>query len=618
MAESRTESRPNTALCSVEEFVSQSYDYVIVGGGTSGLVVAARLTENPDVRVGVIEAGPNLMDDPMIMTPNAFSLIIGREAYDWMMMSVPQAGANNKLFAQPRGKCLGGSSAINYLMYVRGSKNDYNEWAKFGGDGWDWEGLLPYFRKHQKLDLPPIAHKDPTFRPHALAAQVQGSDGPIHTSFNEEVFEYEEAFVKVTDKISGRPKTLIDAYGGDHIGVYSSLAAIDRSDKPGTRSYAATGYLQPNLGRPNLKVLTEAYATKILLNGTEAQGVAFTHGGKSYEIKAVKEVVLATGVFKTPQLLELSGIGDPDVLKKVGIDCVVDNKMVGANLQDHIISGASYDLKDGYLSFDALNEMDFLQEQQDLFLSTGKGMFSNPFMLMGFKSYESIVSKEELQQTLNELENDSTAQTSFGKAQQQIISKQLADPTFATIQCFCCPALADWSASHSQPEFFAKNAPGVYAISSAIGLEHPLSRGTVHIASADPFQQPTIDPQYLSNPLDLKLLMAGMRYLLKVSEHPDFAKFLKRRHDPPEDMDLNDEETLKEYVKSHCNTQYHPLGTAAMGEVVNERLLVKGTRKLRIVDASVFPTHISGNIMATVYAVAEKAADMIKEDDGRF
>ncbi|KIW05595.1 uncharacterized protein PV09_03467 [Verruconis gallopava] len=611
------------ALCDVDEFISQSYDYIVVGGGTAGLVVAARLTENPDVKVAVLEAGSNRMDDEQINTPSLYPTLIGREKYDWCYNSIPQPSAGNKTYSVPRGRVLGGSSAINYLMYVRGSREDYDGWESMGNKGWGWDEMLPYFKKHQRLDAPEKAPADKKFMPHEGKEKYHGTNGPIHTSFNDYYMPMEEDFCKAAFETGGTPNNLYDAWSGDHYGFYSSLGAVDRTNDIGRRSYAATGYLKPNLNRPNLRVLTDAHASKIVLrqdgnSNLVASGVEFLHGNKKYEVHVTREVILSGGVIGTPQLLELSGIGDPDVLSKAGVHCVVKNDKVGANFQDHVLGGMLFDLKDGVKSMDELHNEDYAKTQQEVYEKTRKGPYGNPGMLMGFVSYASIVDKKTLDDTIADIKKNSLAQTDFEKAQEKVIVDQLSNPTFANIQTFCIPCRLDLSAGHSQIQFFSAPPKGKNQVSLLVCLEHPLSRGSVHITTSNPLDAPSIDPGYFRNPADLKMLAAGIAWMDKVSKHPLLQKSLGDRVLPPKDYALDTEQARMDYVRNHVSTQYHLIGTASMGQVVDDRLNVYGVRGLRVVDASVFPGHVSGNIMSTTYAVAEKGADLIKEDDGRY
>lgn len=402
------------------------------------------------------------------------------------------------------------------------------------------------------------------------------------------------------------------------MGFYSSLAAVNRTTDPGRRSYAATGYLLPNIDRANLKVLTEAMATKVVLEGDVANGIQFVHDGKTHTVRASKEVVLSAGVIQSPQLLELSGIGDPAVLKAAGVEAKFVNKSVGQNFQDHVLGGMLYDLADGLTSLDSLHGVEYAKAQEEVYRKTNSGPYGSPGMLMGFVSYASLVDQATLDQTIQEVRQHSSAVTEFEKSQEDIIVKQLSDPTFANIQTFCIGAQLDVSAGESQIKFFSAPPEGKTRASLLVCLEHPLSRGSVHITSPDPLEAPSIDTGYLKHPVDTKILAEGIKWMDKVASRPVLAKSLGERIQPAQNESIETEQDRMEYVKSHISTQYHLIGTCAMGEVVDDRLRVKGVQGLRVVDASVFPGHVSGNIMATTYAVAEKGADLIKDDDGRY
>lgn len=274
-----------------------------------------------------------------------------------------------------------------------------------------------------RLDSPETTPPNPQFMPHAAADKYHGTSGPIHTSFNDFYAPFEEDFVTAAYEVGGTGNTLVDAWSGDHLGFYSSLGAVNRTTDPGKRSYAATGYLRPNLGRKNLKVLTEAQATRIVLDGTRATGIEFVHKGVRHQVSAAHEVILSAGVIQSPQLLELSGIGDPDVLRAAGVECVVENNRVGANFQDHVLGGMLFDLADGVQSMDALQGAEYAKAQQELYEKTNKGPYGSPGMLMGFVSYASLVSKEQLDATIAEIRENSLAQTDFEKAQEQVWEK---------------------------------------------------------------------------------------------------------------------------------------------------------------------------------------------------
>ena len=498
-------------------------------------------------------------------------------------------------------------------MYVRGSTADYDDWATLGGDqSWSASKLAPYFRKHQTLDPMDPSNKERGFMPFVEA--FHGTEGPIHTSFNEWRVPFEDNFMHACDEVAGIKQRPKDPWSGDHIGFYSSLGAVNRATQKGTRSYAASGYLAPNLGRTNLKVLTEALACNVILKDNTAIGVKFTHGGGTHDVHAKQDIIVCAGVYQTPQILELSGIGDPNILKTAGIQCLVANPGVGANFQDHAITAAVYELADGHTSFDSLHKPEIQEQMQKMYTETQAGGLAATSCCMGFLPYSSLVSSSELEQTCASIAQ-TPDQTPFQKRQYDQIITHLKSPTSGNLQIVLVPATGDLEVGYAdQSRIFPAPTTGKDGITIAVCLQYPASRGTIHVTNSDPLTQPAIDPAFLTHPADVAVLAAGLEFVQRVAEAPQLASQIAKRLTPKPEVNVFDREEAAKATRKHVLSEYHPCGSCAMGVVVDERLRVKGVKGLRVVDASVFPNHISGNIMASVYAVAEKAADMIKED----
>ncbi|KAI9046724.1 hypothetical protein LZ554_009462 [Drepanopeziza brunnea f. sp. 'monogermtubi'] len=414
----------------------------------------------------------------------------------------------------------------------------------------------------------------------------------------------------------------INAWNGDHLGTYHSLSTIDRSggQADGTRSYAVTGYLLPNAQRPNLHVLTEALVTKLVVSeGGEVSGVVFIHEDRACQINVKKEVILSAGVIKSPQILELSGIGNPDILSRAGVKCVVDNPRVGENFHDHPATGFGYELVDGEESLDAFQDPSVIEAAMAEYVATRGGPLSSGGAAMGFISYANVATRVEISSTQRLIL--SSSHQGHSPAAKALLAESIADPSYGSIFLGLLPASVNVREARDQQKLLSPppDMVGRHGVCLVAALSRPASVGSIHIASSDPTLDPAIDPAYLTHPADVAVLTAGLQMVDRMVRASPFREKIKRRYHPgEEELDVGDAKQVEEYLRANVATQYHPLGSLSMGQprvgACDDRLKVYGTRGLRVVDASVIPLHVSGNIQATVYALAEKGADLIKED----
>ncbi|KAI5203989.1 alcohol oxidase [Aureobasidium subglaciale] len=578
----------NSTLCACARgFLSETYDFLIIGGGTAGLTIAARLTEDPGIVVGVLEAGKSRLDDPLVDTPATFPQLLGNPDYDYG------------------------------FKYVRGSDADYDDWATLVGDpSWSSKALKPYMRKHQTLEQLDESVLDGTDYPHV--GKNHGTEGPVHTSFNDSSFPINALAIKAMDEVAGLSKKPTDPWSGDHVGFFNTLGSVARSGPhKGKRSYAARGYFEANACRPNLKVLCEAHVAKVVLDDGVVKGVEFVFDGMNETVYAKKEVILCGGVINSPQILELSGIGDSKRLKAAGVECKIELPGVGENLQDHVCAVMGLELKPGNITLDILGDPDTMEAATKALVEHQRGPLTAIVDTQGFLPYKSHVSTSELEDTIQSIREaqDSPDATPFYKRQLEQVITHLESDKSANLQYIVIPAGADFeNGIRAQKVWPPPDNNRPHRVTMASCLQYPVSRGSCHITSSDPTEHPRIDPAYLKHPADVAVLAAGLHFTHLVTKSPHLAPLIQARSYPPETRNLDNLSDCREAVKDWVMGEYHLIGTCAMGEVVDSRLRVKGVKGLRVIDASVFPNHVSGNICSSVYTVAEKGADMIKED----
>jgi choline dehydrogenase len=512
---------------------------------------------------------------------------------------------------------LGGSSATNGLVTAYASHANLDAWAALGNPGFSWDEMAPYFRKFTTFH-PPSSRLKVLHNVGKLDENLNTTSGPIHTAFYPWTGSVPKVWAETWNNMGFALET--DPRSGSALGGGSIPSFFDPNT--GTRSYSATGFYAPNARRPNLSVLVEAYATKINLetsgSAVRATGICFTTQGKQYTVVARREVILCAGAVKSSQLLELSGIGSPALLESHGIHVMLPNEGVGENLRDHPMSLLSFELAEGRTSIDILRDPALLEEARREYRQHATGPLASSTSANAFMVLSDILSDDGLS-ALAKLEVDIEAMNvpASIKKQDRILTKFLRSEPSAQYQ----PSNGQVSQIRTDGDniFWKPDVPGNHVLITVVQT-HPFSRGSIHIMSVDPTVDPAIDPRYLSHPADRFIMAKNLQYLQKVARTEPLASQFKPDgiQMVPCAANMSDEEAL-EYISLTCGTIFHPIGTCAMlpredGGVVDPRLRVYGTENLRVVDASIFPIHLQNNICSTVYAVAEKAADMIKED----
>ena len=488
-----------------------------------------------------------------------------------------------------------------------------------GNKGWDFDTLSPYYRKFHTFN-PPSKETEGDLATGYINEEFAATSGPIQASFPEVHGPLGKAWPETFKNLGFAMTT--DPLSGQSTGGFSYLSSVTKTRE---RSHAGAAYYAPVADRPNLHLLTESLVEKIILeksgSGVVATGVQFLRNGRSEVRKATSEVLLCAGAFQSPQILELSGIGPPKLLQSYGIDIVVENPNVGENLQDHALSGMCFEVIDGLPTRDMTRDPAVIQGAMEVYHSSRAGpLASSTHSIASLPVVEflSEKGKSELTQLLDTYtQSPSPSQPASQSTQPAILRSILESPSDGSVIIGMGGSQLHFHAS-LQKDIYAITDPKNY-ISFLVALAHPYSRGTVHIGSASPSTPPTIDPRYLSHPLDVEILARHIRYVPNIAKTEPLASLVKEGGKRlPEEMDIGTLSAAKEHVKRNLITNNHPCGTCAMlpmekGGVVDERLKVYGVENLRVVDASVFPMIPRGNIQSSVYAVAERAADLIKD-----
>jgi choline dehydrogenase len=532
------------------EAYADSFDYIVVGAGTAGCVLANRLTASGRHRVLLLEAGGHDRNI-WIHIPLGYGKLFTNRKVNWLYTSEPEPELNNRQIIQPRGKVLGGSSSINGLLYIRGQPADFDHWRQLGNSGWSFEDVLPYFRRAEDQERG--------------ADVLHGVGGPLAVSDVCEPHPLCEAFIEAAQQ-AGFPRN-DDFNGATQEGAgYFQLTA-----RRGRRWSTAVGYLRQARRRPNLTIVSNALASRILFSGRRAIGIEYRQGGTTRVAHANAEVVVAGGTFNSPQLLQLSGLGPAALLQSFGINIVADMPGVGAELQDHLQVRMQYRCTEPITMNDVIHSWRHRTGAGLRYVLFRKGLLAiGAGYAGGFFRTSPLVATPDIQ-----------------------------------VHFIIFSADTVGAALHSFPGFIA-----------SVCQLRPESRGFVRIKSADAREPPAIQPRYLSSQSDRDIVVAGIKLLRRIMQQPAMRRYIAEERAP--DPRCTSDSELLAFAREVGTTVYHPTSTCRMGSdptaVVDERLRVRGIERLRVVDGSIMPTVVSGNTNAAIVMIGEKGADMILQD----
>ncbi|CAG1973943.1 unnamed protein product [Fusarium graminearum] len=573
---------------------TETYDYIIVGGGTAGGALATRLSLGlPKSKILLLEAGPSALDDVRINVPGMRGSILG-SPLDWNFSSIAQPGLNGRSISVNRGKVLGGSSAMNFLCYDRAASAEYDAWSELGSPGWNWQTMIHGMKKSENFT--------------GNDGDIHGRSGPISSTYNRIVPDVLKPWQSTVNKL-GVPINDGGSLGGKPNGVMFQPTNIDVTNY--SRSYSANSYL-PKAGS-NLKVKTNVHVAKVLFSsdkskGLTATGIALQDGST---IKARKEVILSAGSIQSPGLIEMSGIGQASVLANAGIKKILDLPGVGENYQDHLRTSNTYILKEGYESFDPFifdAQGTKATEQFNLWLENKKSWYDYTSSAYAFLNWAQVSDK--VHKDITKLAKDGFAKNGTVVDKKKL--EYLKEPSIPQLELLL---EANYVGAQGYP------AAGGSFITIFSTVMHPMSRGSVHINEKDPKGKPIIDLNYLNNEYDIQALVEGAKYARKVAFTEPLRSVWAAEFEPG--LGTRTDKQLRDWVVKTVNSFYHPIGTCAMlpkkdGGVVDSNLKVYGTKNLRVVDASIIPVQLSGHIQTAVYGIAETAAQKIIDAEKKF
>lgn len=532
----------------------ESYDFVIIGAGSAGCVLANRLSENGQHSVLLLEAGGSDLH-PWIWMPIGYGKAFYHSGLNWMYETAPNPALDGRVSYWPRGKVLGGSSSINAMVYIRGQAEDFEDWKAMGNPGWAWEDVLPYFRKSETNDKGGDAYR--------------GGDGPVHVATMDRFLHpLCDTFIKAGQQMQFPHNPDFNGAAQEGVGTYQNTA------KGGMRMSTARAHLRPARNRANLRVVTHAHVTGLILDGKRVTGLHYRRKGRALQVSAGREVILSAGAVNSPQILQLSGIGPADLLKRHGITVTHDLPGVGQQLQDH-------------LGLDHLYRSKVATLNDQLHSWQGK-------LWHGLRY---VVTRG--------------GPLSLGVNQGGGFVRSRPGLTRPNMQLFFSPVSYTKAPPGKRP---LMNPDPFSGFLLGIQPTRPTSRGQIEIASSDPFAPPRIDPNYLATDIDRQEMIEGARLMRQLAATPALADVIEEELAPGPDVQSDDE--MLADIRARAGTVFHPVSTCRMGpepkqDVVDSTLRVHGLTGLRVVDASIFPTLTSGNTNAPVIMVAEKAADLI-------